>query len=321
LFILTVRNDGLGDLILSLPTLAALRRAHPDARLGVVVRREQVPLFELFTDRVEPWCDPPAWSRLRNDRPDAVLFLRPDPAWAWCAFAARVRRRIGTRHRWQSLFFNERVPVRRRDSGRHEAECNALVAEPLGVGLPIPEVRLRVPQAYRIQARSQLRERGLDPGVAYAVVHPGSHGSSPNWPAGHYVELVQLLAAEGRLVLVTSGPRERELARSVAGDHGLPLEPTDLGTLAALLEGAATVVSGSTGPMHLAAALGVSVVALFSAHHPHTAARWGPRGTGHIVLSSEPVLRADGSADLASLRPRQVAEAVLRLTPAGRAAT
>jgi heptosyltransferase III len=321
-FILTVRNDGLGDLILSLPTLAALRRAHPAARLGVVVRPQQAPLLELYGDDVEVWPDDAeSAQRLKRERPDVVLFLRPDRAWAARAFAARVKRRIGTRHRWQSLFFNERVSVRRRDSGRHEAECNLQVAAPLGVAPTVPPVRLTVPDRCRLSARIVLSGCGLSPGAPYVAVHPGSHSSAPNWPAGHYAGLVQRLSELGKHVLVTGGTRERELVHDVAGALGHAVDPTDLGTLAAVLQGASTVVSGSTGPMHLAAALGVPVVALFSSRSPHAPSRWGPLGDTHRVLQCDPVVHADGTTDLASLDPALVVRAVEAAGRAPRVAT
>lgn len=317
MFILTVRNDGLGDLILTLPTLAALHRVQPEARLGVVVRPDCAALFELVPLQVDVWSDGSAARvRLKRERPDAVLFLRPDPAWARASFFSRVRRRIGTRHRWQSLFFNERVPVRRRDSGRHEAESNALVAAPLGVTLPVPSVRLVVPPARQKQAEVV----SGDSQDRYIVVHPGSAGSSPNWPVSHYAQLVERLSRSGWRVLVTCGPLELELAKAVAGVHGQVISPTELARFAAVLAKAAAVVSGSTGPMHLAAALGTRVVALFSARAPHSKERWGPWGADAVVIESAPVRTSAGVADLSNLSPDDVILAVQESAEARRIA-
>jgi ADP-heptose:LPS heptosyltransferase len=306
-FILTLRNDGLGDLVLALPTLSALRRLHPQARLGIVVRSDHRTLFDLYPDPVEVWDDGiDSRRRLWRERPDVLLFLRPDPGWARTAFLARVPRRIGTRHRWQSLFFNERVPVHRRNSGRHEAECNALVATVLGVTLPVEPVRLLVPPKARECAATLLAKAKGSLREGYVVVHPGSRGSSPNWPPERYAELVRLLAASGECVLVTAGPGEARLAREVAGPHGQALEPADLATLGAVLAGAGTVVSGSTGPMHLATALGTRVVALFSSRAPHSRERWGPLGGNAVVLEAAPVSRPEGGKDLSALSPHAV---------------
>jgi len=320
--ILTVRNDGLGDLLLTLPTLASLRRLYPASRLGVLVRPDCALLFELYSDPVEVWCDDAsAKTRVRRDRPDVMLFLKPDPGWAKRAFLSRVPRRIGTRHRWQSLLFNERVPVHRRSSGRHEAECNALVAAPLGVTLPLPPVRLRVPPHGEERALQALTRAGQRQGESFVVIHPGSHSSAPNWPREYYSGLVERLAASGHPVIVTCGPREVELARSVAGSSGRALEPVDLVALAGVLAGALVVVSGSTGPMHLACALGVPVVALFSSRPPHTPDRWGPWGEtsgSSVVLQSPPVAHASGE-DLSGLAPEDVFQAVIKRAGVGRA--
>lgn len=320
-FILAVRNDGLGDLLLTLPTLLALHQAHPEARLGVLVRPDHARLFELYPHDIEVWCDDAqAQRRFAVERPEAMLFLRPDPAWARRAFLARVPRRIGTRHRWQSVFFNERVPVRRRNSGFHEAECNGLVAAPLGVSLPLPRVRLHVPEAAKHAGLARV-ERGSSRSTPYVVIHPGSHGSSPNWPPAFYAELASQLAVTGVRVVVTCGPAEVALCRQVAGSQGTALDPVDLVTLAAVVSGAALVVAGSTGPMHLACALGVPVVALFSARPPHTPERWGPwdhDGCAH-VFQSQPVAGPGGHEDLSGLAPDLVLAAVVQRVSVGRA--
>ena len=318
--LLVVRNDGLGDLLLTLPTLAALRRAHPEAKLAIVVRPDNAAILDLYPDTVEVWCDDAsARTRLREHRPDVVLFLKPDPGWAKAAFLARVPRRIGTRRRWQSLLFNERVPVRRRNSGRHEAECNGLVASPLGVTLPLPAVRLRVPPQGDQRAVALLARLGLS-NEQFVVVHPGSQGSSPNWPAASYAELVEQLTDSGVHVIVTSGPRELDLAKHVAGAKGKVPGAVDLVTLAGLLACSQVVVSGSTRPMHLASPLGRPVVALFSARPPHTADRWGPWGgmsESSVVLESAPVSHGNGE-DLSGLSTSQVLQAVLMTAGVGR---
>ena len=318
--ILVVRNDGLGDLLLTLPTLAALRQVHPKATLAVVVRPDLAPVFDLYADPVEVWCDDAsARARLRANRPEVMLFLKPDSIWAKAAFFARVPRRIGTRHRLQSLLFNERVAVRRRNSGFHEAECNGLVAAPLGVKLPLPTVRLRVPAQGEERAALLLAHLGLG-NEPFIVIHPGSRGSSPNWPAHAYAELVERLAASGIHVVVTSGTNELELAKRVAGTKGHVPGAVDLCTLAGLLALSRGVVSGSTGPMHLATALGRPVVALFSARPPHTPDRWGPwggRAETSVVLESVPVSNGTGE-DLSGLSTEPILDAVLGLPGVGR---
>ncbi len=99
-------------------------------------------------------------------------------------------------------------------------------------------------------------------------------------------EAVEALADAGYRVLVTGGPEERELTARVAGARGIDLGgATSLPEMAALLDGAAAVVVGNTGPAHLAAAVGTPVVSLFSPVVP--AARWAPYGVPTVLLGDQ----------------------------------
>jgi ADP-heptose:LPS heptosyltransferase len=120
----------------------------------------------------------------------------------------------------------------------------------------------------------------------YVAVHPGASVPARAWAPERNAELVAALAATGRAVVVTGGPAERELCAAVAGEHGLDLSGgTDLAGLAAVLAGADAVVTGNTGPAHLAAAVGTPVVSLFAPTVP--AARWRPWLVPHVLLGDQ----------------------------------
>jgi ADP-heptose:LPS heptosyltransferase len=121
----------------------------------------------------------------------------------------------------------------------------------------------------------------------YVVVHPGASVPARAWAPERNAELVAALADAGWNVAVTGAPSERELTAHVAGAHGRDLGgATDLAQLAAVLEGAAAVVVGNTGPAHLAAAVGTPVVSLYAPTVP--AVRWRPWRVPHAILN-EPV--------------------------------
>jgi ADP-heptose:LPS heptosyltransferase len=287
MFILIVRNDRLGDLILALPAVQALRRRHPEARIGLVVAQATAPLLELYPERVERWIDDEEHlRRLSGDRPDAIVFLYPDRRWARAASRARVPERIGTAYRRWSWRFNRRVRVHRRSSGRHEAELNLAVAAPLSGEAACVLPGLQVPSPYARRADDLLaRVAGLGPDEPFVAIHPGSSGSAWNWPPDRYAETVAALAAEDIPVVVTGASHEQELALLVAGPAGRVIAgQTDLPLLGAVLARSRVTVAGSTGPLHLAAALGRPVVALFSPHPSHSPVRWGPLGSGHRIL-------------------------------------
>jgi ADP-heptose:LPS heptosyltransferase len=136
----------------------------------------------------------------------------------------------------------------------------------------------------RLQVRRPLPPVPHEPG--YVVLHPGASVPSRAWPLHRCAEAVEALADAGHRVLVTGGPGERQLTAAVAGTRGVDLGgATTLPEMAALLDGAAAVVVGNTGPAHLAAAVGTPVVSLFSPVVP--AARWAPYGVPTVLLGDQ----------------------------------
>ncbi|SHN88727.1 ADP-heptose:LPS heptosyltransferase [Geodermatophilus obscurus] len=152
----------------------------------------------------------------------------------------------------------------------------------LAVRRPLPELRDLHTGGHRGPDGHQCAD--LAPG--YVVLHPGASVPARAWPAHRCAEAVEALADAGHRVLVTGGPRERELTAAVAGARGVDLGGAlGLAELAAVLDGAAAVVVGNTGPAHLAAAVGTPVVSLFSPVVP--AARWAPYGVPTVLLGDQ----------------------------------
>jgi ADP-heptose:LPS heptosyltransferase len=136
----------------------------------------------------------------------------------------------------------------------------------------------------RLAVRRPLPATPHEPG--YVALHPGASVPARAWPAERCAEAVDALADAGHRVLVTGGPGERELTAAVAGTRGVDLGgATTLAGMAALLDGAAAVVVGNTGPAHLAAAVGTPVVSLFSPVVP--AVRWAPYGVPTVLLGDQ----------------------------------
>jgi ADP-heptose:LPS heptosyltransferase len=159
------------------------------------------------------------------------------------------------------------------DDDLHEVWRGLSLAEAMGFALAEDDDdRLRV-----------LRPGGYPPGTGHVVVHPGASVPARAWAPDRHAALVRALAREGRRVVVTGGPRERALTRHVAGTRALDLGGrTSLGELADVLAGAACVVTGNTGPAHLAAAVRTPVVSLFAPTVP--VQRWHPWGVPHELL-------------------------------------
>ena len=175
------------------------------------------------------------------------------------------------------------LDVRHRvDDDLHEVERGLSLVATLGYRLPEGD-----DGALRVR-----RDRGADvPDVGvggYVVVHPGASVPARAWAPERHAALVDALIAAGRRVVVTGGPDERALTAMVAGGRDGVVDlggKVDLVGLAEVLGGAEVVVVGNTGPAHLAAAVGVPVVSLFSPVVP--AVRWRPWGVPQVLLGDQ----------------------------------
>jgi ADP-heptose:LPS heptosyltransferase len=155
----------------------------------------------------------------------------------------------------------------------------------------------------------------------YVVVHPGAAVPSRTWPAGHYRQAVRLLADAGIHAVVTGGPSERSLTSLVAGGVGQDLGGrSTLAELAGVIARAEAIITGNTGPAHLAAAAGIPVVSLFSPVVP--AIRWAPYGVPVELLGDQQaacrgtrarVCPIPGHPCLSDVTPTDVVHATLRL--------
>lgn len=211
--------------------------------------------------------------RLRRVRPDLGVLLTPSFSAALIFWIAGVRERRGTAtdgRRWLLSDAVDRRPLLR---GHRVNEFLALVERGNAAPRPSddpPPPRLRRLGRAREEWRALAEEAGVpeaaDDGDAPAVgLVPGGNAPSRRWPAGRYAALAARLAGRGHPVLVFGGPGEEALTAEVAGDGGRVRDlggRTTLWSLAGGLERCAAVVGNDTGPLHLAAAVGRSVVAL-----------------------------------------------------------
>jgi len=277
-----IRNDRLGDLVLSLPAVAALRRAYPRAGLALVVRSDLAPLARMFAC-VDEVVEAPAdvtGLRAMFEKLDADLMvcISRDSAVARAAAVARVRNRVGTGYRLHSPLFTRAVGERRRRGGRHEAEYALSFAHRSGALPGEADFPIEVPSTHGDRVAEWLRSRGIE--GSFVVIHPGSGGSCPGWPAVHYEDLAVRMVADGANVVISIGPLDAAIAtaldRTDAIARALPRFTGGLADLAALLSRADLVISNSTGPLHLAAALGTPTLGFFAPWPTCSAVRWGP---------------------------------------------
>jgi len=293
--VLLVRTDRIGDVVLSLPAASLVKRRLPGAEVHFLTRAYTAPLAAMAPgiDRtlVDEGQGAGVLSRkLRDGGYDAAVMLHPTARLAAAVLLAGIPVRAGTAYRVYSPLFNRRVPLHRRESLKHELELNLeLVDRGLGLGASPGEMSRLVPKLAVDPARSiRTAERlGLEGRKGLVIVHPGSGGSARDWPLRNFASLVDRLGGEGLSVAVTLGPGEEGLRREMepmVSSGPRWVSGLDLGQLAEVLSQAKLVVSNSTGPLHIAAAVGARALGIYCPVKPCLPRRWGPYGPGSAVL-------------------------------------
>lgn len=281
--ILVVRLGSLGDIVHTLPAVAALRDTFPLGEIAWIThpRWESLVRSSGLASRI--YC---VESRSRASVLEMIKRLRQDDwtlavdyqgLWKSAALPllSGVRRRIGfspgtIREFGVPLLYTDRVAVRT----VHIAEQNGELSTCAGARRGVGSFALSVPPQDENAAREYLRARGVE---RYIVLSPGGGWRSKCWPPERFGSLCRKIRDSlGLLCIVNHGPGEADLAETVreASGNAEPLFYNEaLGPLMAVLRGAACIVGGDTGPLHLAIALGTRSVALFGPTDP---ARNGP---------------------------------------------
>jgi ADP-heptose:LPS heptosyltransferase len=336
--VLVARLDSVGDVLLAGPAVRAIA-AHPDVEevrmlcssSGAAAARLLPGVDGVLTWEC-PWIvepAPPVSEAVIEQLRALIVDFAPTEAVLLTSFhqsplpLALVLRLLGV----------ERITGASVDHAGSLLDVRLTPGENLAEDVPETQRALAIARAAGFPGeegddRLAVRDLPTAPEVAgdtpYVVVHPGATAPSRTWPAARHASAVEALAEAGFRVLVTGSPSERELTRRVAGSVGVDLGGRlDLAELAAVLRDASVLVSGNTGPAHLAAAVGTPVVSLFSPVVP--AVRWAPYGVPVVLLGDQTAACRDSRARdcpipghpcLESVRTEQVVEACVELSNA-----
>jgi lipopolysaccharide heptosyltransferase I len=301
----------MGDIIHSLPAVAALRASYPYAVIGWAVEERWSPLLSTIAARPGPrgpqkplvdnihivdtrgWRDDPfsggTWKnirqsmhRLRKIGYDVSIDIQGAIKSAVLGRFAKPRRKFGFAEPWESMatmFYDHKVQA----TGTHIVDRNLSLAMAAGAQTPAVEpFPFPIDPVSEKWADAELQKRGLN---RFAILNPGAGWGSKCWPAESFGELARRLASSGIASLVNFGPGETSLADAVTKASQGAAQPIScsLSELIALMRRSTLFVGGDTGPLHLAVALNTPSVALFGPTDP---ARNGPYGGRAVVVRS-----------------------------------
>jgi heptosyltransferase-2 len=285
---------------MALPAMDDVRRGAPETHITVAARPPVAPLFRLAPQvndvvvlerkasigRVSSWRD--LGVELSGGRFDTALLLPNSMHAALIASRAGIPERWGYRTSFRSRLLTRAIHP---PSGLHQVEYYQQLVHGLGFSNGPIEPRLPVPADVRAAAAALLTAAGWDGRTKLAAIAPGAaYGGAKRWAPGSFAELVNALADDGvRSVLIGSQADEATgaevLAKVTRRDAALNLTGrTDLVTLAGVLTHCRALITNDSGAMHLAAAAGVSVTAVFG---PTDERATRPLGDAHAVITHD----------------------------------
>ena len=314
---LIVRLTALGDILHTVPAVAALRTAHKNAKIDWVVDRKWAPVLEgspainevIPFDRRSALGALECVERLRENRYSCAIDFQGLYKSSILAALSGAPRRVGFERAWAreegaAMLYTERVsPV-----GCHVAELNYSLAQRAGASRPkTPEYPLRVPAGGAASVRARLHDLGI--AGDYIAVGPGGSWRAKCWPSERYGDFCRELARKFEMrVVVIHGPGEKRIAEEVLRSAA-PAQPTLISTtieeLMGLLAHARCLVAADSGPLHLAAALGTPVVGLYGPTDP---ARNGP------FVSNAAIVHKARPEEISYKRRVEYSPAMLRIT-------
>ena len=290
--ILIVRTDRIGDVVLSLPMAELVKKKYPGCKVAYLIRNYTSPLLDgnPFIDELVIAEENNGEIRflknlkkIKSRNIDTCVVVNPTFKISLMMFLSGIINRIGTGYRWYSFLFNQKVFEHRKYADKHELEYNVNLLGKIGIDnkglLKEIDFHLKVDEKKSEKINSILSKKGFSSTNKIVIVHPGSGGSSVDLPKERLIELTRLISKMKNVTIVITGNKnESELSKEFeVGETVVNLAgQLDLSLLKTLINRADIFISNSTGPMHIAAALGVHVICFFPKILSCSQKRWGP---------------------------------------------
>lgn len=299
--ILVIRMDRIGDVVLTTPTLRAIRKDFPEATVALLVRSytkdlmlnnpninellifqdQRIFLFELMRQLI----------KLKSYAFDLVIILHPN-FWAnFLSFASRATYRLGYDAAGSGFFLTMRISNTRLQNPRHEVEANLDVVRNIGVDITDKHLEVSVTDEGESFAQDFLKDNAIQPNDILIAVHPGGYYHYTRWPTAGFAQVCDSLIDRYKAKVMLVGSLSemglvREILREMRNAPLVVAGKTSLTQLISLLKRSSLFIGNASGPMHICCALNVPVVAIFgNTVLTNNYQKWGPWGEGHIVVS------------------------------------
>lgn len=296
--ILIVRTDRIGDVVLTLPMISILKKHLPECRITFMVREYTKPIVEMnnLIDEIFVYNEKISFAEtviaLRQKSFDTCFVVHPKFRLALLLFLSKIKNRIGTGYRWYSFLFNRRIYDHRKFGVNHELHHNINLLKQIGIDEKITtenvSFNLQPTENSERIVREKLDKLNLDNQLPIIVIHPGSGGSAVDLPVSHFKQVVNTLAHELKInILLTGSLNEKETCEKIMTDKNTynSAGMFNLEELAAVINKSELLMANSTGPIHIAAALGKNVIGFYPKIASCSVTRWGPYTDKKIIFS------------------------------------
>jgi ADP-heptose:LPS heptosyltransferase len=323
--IIISRTDNIGDVVLTLPMAALIKQHWPSCKISFLARNYVADVINACPD-VDDFI---SWDTLQKlpgkhasehlSGADTLIHAFPRKQIAKLAKMAKIKNRIGTSHRlYHWLTCNRKVNFSRKKSDQHEAQLNLKLLAPLGLPTQASLVELiNLTHLNKATTQPEAVQALLSDKKFNLVLHPLTNGNTKEWPLEKFAALINLLPSEKYNCIITGSVGE--LNRLEPWLATLPGVTNGVGKLTLaqfvnLLGQVNGVVVNSTGPLHIAAALGTPVLGLFPAEKGKDPGRWGPLGKHASFIEAQICsacrqLKGDCQC-MQSITPKSVAKVV-----------
>ncbi|MGA2774507.1 MAG: lipopolysaccharide heptosyltransferase II [Candidatus Omnitrophota bacterium] len=302
--ILIVRTDRMGDVLLSTPVIRVLRRNFPNSYLAMMVSASTKDIVEgnPYLDEViiydkdgrhKGWQQTFRFARnLKKKRFDLAIILHPTNRVHLVTYLAAIPRRIGY-DRKLSFLLTDRIPHTKQSGLKHELEYNLDLLKYLGIEAEDKELFMPVKNESEKTVEKIFASSGIRKTDKILAIHPSASCPSKVWPADRFAQVADILAQEhGFKIVAVSGPKD--IARTEDVINRMHCAVIDLAgkvsvsQLASVFKRCALFISNDSGPVHMAAALGIPVISIFGrAQAGLSPKRWAPMGKAARVLHKQ----------------------------------
>ncbi len=281
------RTDSIGDMVLTLPMAKVLKQKFPDIAISVLGKPYTKAIVEAC-GYVDAFIEVNDFEKdnitIKGEAPGAIVFVKPDAHLAKRAKEMEIPIRVGVANRLYNWFTcNKLVFLSRKKSNLHEAQLNLKLLKPFGIDKVFSYEEIsNLYGLNRLQPLEEQYQKFIQKQKYNLILHPKSRGNAREWSLSNYIQLVKELDPARYNIFISGTESEMKALQPLFDEVGSRVTNLvgmmPLAQFVSFISQCNGLVACSTGPLHIAAAVGIHAFGLYVPLQPIHAGRWGPIG-------------------------------------------